>query len=81
MIKENQPGNAAACKEEIMLANLERGGFTHLYIRVHEVKIQIPYSINLIVTCVCGEKKVETMTRRKIDLGTKIAVFNEEIAI
>jgi hypothetical protein len=49
-----------------------------LVITVHEVKIAIPPSINLIVTCSHNEEKYETPKKRRVDAGTQVANFGDQ---
>ena len=46
---------------------------------VHEVGINIPPSINLIIACTCNDKKIETHKRRKIDPLTKTVAFEDQL--
>lgn len=45
---------------------------------IHEVQIQIPPSINLVVVCVHNDKKYETPKRRKVDPQSRIANFADQ---
>jgi len=48
-----------------------------LSVTIHEVSIQIPSSISLIVTCIFNDCQYETKNRKKIDPATKIANFSD----
>lgn len=48
-----------------------------LLLRVHEVAISVPPSINLIIACVCNDLKYETPKRRKVDIATKTVNFDD----
>jgi len=52
-----------------------------LKLTVHSVQIAVPPSINLLVSCLHNETKVETQHRRKVDPISKTACFDEELSI
>jgi len=54
----------------------------NIHIVFHEVKIQIPQSINLIVSCIYNDQKFETPRRIKVDPSSKIGAFlDQEVVI
>lgn len=47
----------------------------NLHVVIHEVAIQIPSSISLIVACIINEERFETLKKKRVDSATKIADF------
>ena len=49
-----------------------------LVLTIHEVKIAIPSSINLIVTCTHNDEKFETTRKKRVDGSTSVANFADQ---
>jgi hypothetical protein len=49
-----------------------------LHVVIHEVSIQIPSSISLIVVCIINEERFETLKKKRVDSATKVADFCDQ---
>eukprot|EP00347_Sterkiella_histriomuscorum_P023912 403332956 len=65
-------------KNQELLENINSSNLFQLQLTVHEISIQIPHSINLIISCQHNDIKYETPKRRKINQSTQQVEFGDQ---